>query len=316
LTKVPCGLTIQRKPRRTPRPADWEIGMTVCIAAIAESGKSIISVTDQMLGAGVMTADLPMMLKGKRIAQNWTASFAGNDVSVVPPIMRKVEERLDGDDASEVGRVFASVYQEERARVAEETILSPLGLDMKSFLDLLITENSPELADLQRRIQMLDFDPVFLVAGFDEKGFPHILTVESPGTVRHYDSVGFWSIGSGAEAALSSLFYRRYHVYQSWQKALYMIAEAKFMSESSANVGKSSLFNVMNRDGTWALLLNPDSAPLRTIWEDEGRPPLPENLDERISEIVKPDSFAPAGDWKDIRQGKQSDDTAKEGPDS
>jgi hypothetical protein len=47
-----------KQKRRIPRPADWGIGMTVCIAAVAEFGHTIIGATDQMIGAGSSTVEL------------------------------------------------------------------------------------------------------------------------------------------------------------------------------------------------------------------------------------------------------------------
>jgi hypothetical protein len=293
------GPRLYYQKRKGPRPADWGVGMTVCINAIAGTDEAIISVTDQMLGAGDMTADLPRMLKGKRIADTWTASFAGNDITVVHPILGKTEALLSNKNGlTDVAQAFVEAYSEERARVAEETILRPLGLTMETFRAALLgAEPNVEVAELRQRIQALNFKPTFIVSGFSDDGSAHIFTVEAPGTAAYFTNLGFWAIGSGAEAALSNLFYRKYDRYLSLPEALYLVAEAKFMAESSAGVGRHSFFHILKKDHTSVILMDDDIAPLREIWEREGRAPMPEHLERRVSEVLRPELFVPMTRW-------------------
>ncbi len=209
----------------------------------------------------------------------------------MPPILQKVRAALSSHadaDISAVSAAFVSVYQAERARLAEQAVLSPFGLDMRMFVGHLTTGQSASLADMQRRIQDFDFDCEFLVGGFDPDGKPHIFTVTPPGVENHYDSIGFWCIGSGAEAALSSLLFRRIHSVMPFKQILYHVAEAKFMSECSLGVGKGTLFMSVTSDGKGGMLELEEVPKLRQLWETEGQPPIPPNLDMRVPDFWNP----------------------------
>src|SRR5208283_2723388 len=60
---------------------------------------------------------------------------------------------------------------------------------------------------------------------------------------RRFNSLGFWAIGSGAPAALSSLSFhispKQLTVYSSVPEAVYFSLAAKFMAESVNDVGRT-----------------------------------------------------------------------------
>jgi 20S proteasome alpha/beta subunit len=269
--------------------------MTVGIASIGDKGNAIIFAADQMMSVGIRTADLPLVVKGFLIHKHWFTVYAGS-VTAVPPILSKVKKALAASpdaDIAEVAGTFVQVYREERQKLAEQSVLSPFGLDMQSFVNLISTNQSAELTDMKRKIQDFDFDCEFLVGGFGPDKRAHIFSVTPPGVESHYDSIGFWSIGSGAEAALSSLLFRRLHPVLSVKETLYFVAEAKFMSECAMGVGKNSIFFLVTAEGESKIVLVQDVEPLRQLWETEGQAPIPTNLEERVpgfrnlSEVIK-----------------------------
>lgn len=267
--------------------------MTVGIAAMADGHNAIVFVTDQMMSVGIRTADLPLVTKGYLVHGHWFALYAGT-VTLVPPILNKVKAALSANtdaDVSEVSATFVRVYQAERQRLAEQSVLSPFGIDIQTLVNHLTNNQSAGLADMKRRIQDFDFDCEFLVGGFDPDGSAHIFTVTPPGVENHYDSIGFWSIGSGAEAALSSLLFRRLHVVMPLKQTIYHVAEAKFMSECAMGVGRSSLFFILESDGKCKMLPIADVPKLRQMWEAEGQPPIPANLAERVPDFKSPEEL-------------------------
>lgn len=158
---------------------------------------------------------------------------------------------------------------------------------MKAFLALLAGGGSAgnmALEEMRREIQALDFNCSFLVAGFDSQG-PHIFVISPPGIEEHYDSIGFWSIGSGSHSALSSLLFRKASRYDSLLMGIYYVAEAKFMAESAQGVGKHTPIMILKADGTYGYLTDASTNVIRKIWENEGKPPMPNNLETRIGEI-------------------------------
>lgn len=283
------------KKRRRSRPADWGIGMTVGIAAIADSTKSIIFATDQMMSVGIRTADLPLVVKAFSIHKRWFSLYAGT-ATLVTLVLAKVKVALASSvapDVLEVSSVFVRVFQEERRRLAEQAVLSPLGLDMQTFVSLWANNQSAELSDMRRKIQDFDFDCEFLVGGYGPADTAHVFTVTPPGVENNYDPVGFWSIGIGADAALSSLLFRRIHPLMPFKQTIYHVAEAKFMSECVMGVGKNSLFFSLASDGKAEMLSTVDVPKLRQLWEAEGQPPIPSDLDTRVPDFIDMAQFKP-----------------------
>ncbi len=290
-----AGLGCLKKRRTTP--ADWGLGMTVGIAAITrkKDEEAIIFATDQMMSVGIRTADLPLVTKGFAVHKQWFTVWAGT-VTFVTPILQKVAEALKTipePDLVTVSSTFVRVYQEERARLAEQYVLSPFRLDMQTFVGHLTSGQSASLADMQRRIQDFDFDCEFLVGGYGPDKKPHLFTVTPPGVEQHYDPIGFWCIGSGQDAASSSLMFRRIHAVMSAKEILYYVAEAKFMSEYSMGVGKGSLFMDVRPNEAGRMLQLEDVPKLRQLWEAEGQPPLPPNLDTRVPDFWTPEPKPP-----------------------
>jgi hypothetical protein len=267
--------------------------MTVAIAAVAERGTSIIFAMDQMMSIGIKTADLPFVTKGHLVHKRWFALYAG-DVTHVPPILQKVKTALSGmpdPGLGDVSGAFVRLYRAERERLVVQAILSPFGLDMPTFISSLSTSQNTELVEMKRKIQDFDFDVEFLVGGFGPDRNAHIFTVAPPGFESHYDSVGFWSIGSGAEASLSSLMFRRLHVVLPLKQTVYHVTEAKFMSEFAMGVGKGTFVVRVTADGKVGVLFPPEVEHVRKLWESEGQPPIPDNLDDRIPDFVLPEDI-------------------------
>lgn len=264
--------------------------MTVCIAAVANGGKNIIFAADQMLGVGGVKADFASIAKGYKIHNHWMALYSG-DASLVSPILLRVRAALDEIENANFGEVSDTlfrIYREERVKFAEQAVLSPFSLDMPTFVDMMATNDTAEISDLKRRIEDVDFGCEFLVGGFDcdDGNRAHIFTISPPAVIRSYNPLKFWSIGSGADLALSSLLFRRFREGLSLETAIYHVAEAKFMSEAATGVGKNSVFIHLDSGGNFSML-PPDRVPaLRQLWEAEGQPPIPPNLSERVPKFL------------------------------
>jgi 20S proteasome alpha/beta subunit len=97
---------------------------------------------------------------------------------------------------------------------------------------------------LCNRIEKVNISLTFLVCGFDDEGSGHIYSVDGKDAPKCHDSVGMWAIGSGAHAALSSLAFHlnkaQLNLTTSVEKATYLAIAAKFMAESSSEVGKEA----------------------------------------------------------------------------
>ena len=128
------------------------------------------------------------------------------------------------------------------------------------------------------------------MCGFDDVGKPHIFVVDGKEAPRSYDDTGVWAVGSGAHAALSSLAFhidkQHFFSYSSIEEGVYYVAEAKFMAESSGEVGRDAgVVSVHTQEMSGRKVIWSDELPkLKEIWLREGSPRLPKSA---LAEIPK-----------------------------
>src|SRR5579872_6410181 len=134
------------KPRPTwgrpkkPTPADWGLGMTVCVAAMCDSGKSIVAASDHKLTIGNLAAE-GVALKGTPIGWEWNVMFAGDDMTHAKPILARTKELLstytkESDDYATyqmVASALADAHDERLHRQIEARYLRNFGLTVDLF---------------------------------------------------------------------------------------------------------------------------------------------------------------------------------------
>lgn len=276
--------------RRIIHPADWGIGMTVCIAAVAEMD-TLIMVMDQMLTTGAIATDI-RYVKGTRVHPRWFA-MAADDTQHVPAILDDVRnllaKRKGAPTVKTVTDIFLKVYVEHRLRICEQRILKPLSLDLPTFKTMISTNDNETLRKLADKLNAVEFNVQFIVSGFDHLGSPRIFTILPPGEEGgRYEDIGFWSIGSGSGSAVDNLLNRGFAPGIALTGALYEVAESKFLAEKSLGVGARTTIVLMRPDETIAIINRERADSIKAIWANEGQPPpLPAELDERIGPLIK-----------------------------
>lgn len=112
-----------------------------------------------------------------------------------------------------------------------------------------------------------DLDADLLVVGFDDVS--HIYTVSNPGVAHDHTGLGFWAIGSGAPAALASLFARKCSFHCHVEEVLYLVYEAKIQAEAALGVGTETDLFVICKDNI-PLRISDQSQQhiLQPIWEE------------------------------------------------
>ena len=92
-------------PRRLPTPADWGIGVTVCVGAI-NGDDEIVTASDHMLSmsSGAFTAERAA-IKEQNITHCWRVLFAAEDVGVIPGLLRRIRESVAWDEHVPVSRL-------------------------------------------------------------------------------------------------------------------------------------------------------------------------------------------------------------------
>jgi len=300
--------------------ADWGFKVSVCIAVLCNSYKTIVSVSDYKVGFGDFSAD---NLAQKR-HQIWAGSqvlFAGNDVEHAMPILERAnhiletqtedlllklkrereskgpEGILDGHHELpsyiDVVDAIDKAYGERLQSEITKKVLRKRGFDVNTFRETGKQKCTPSAyLALLSRIDQIKISLKFIVLGFTENGEGHIYSVDGESSPKCYDSIGMWAIGSGAHAALSSLAFHvnrvSLNVYSSIEKATYFAMAAKFMAESSSEVGTGATDVYINQKEGKVLHVSTSSiAIIRDLWERQGAPRVPENLDKVMKDHIQ-----------------------------
>ncbi len=254
--------------------------MTICIAAICDDEKSIVTASDKSLTTGDFSAD-DLVLKTEWVDQNWHALFSANDITSCLPILREARARFQGRENT-IEQIMASLKESYRNqlqnRITEE-ILGRYGLDLTSFRQNGLKQLGREVFNsICRQIERVEFDCDFLVCGFDQHETPHIFTVYSPGLTKEYSKPGFWAIGSGATSALSVMFFHGFNVYTPLPQAIYHVCEAKFMAESATGVGSATFVFVVHPSQNVEAIDQQLIEEIKTAWKKEGKAKIPQNI--------------------------------------
>jgi 20S proteasome alpha/beta subunit len=182
--------------------------VTVCIAAICQKdGKPIIILcSDTRLSSGTW-GSTDRTLKLHVIKDGWLAQAANRPDSAAE-LIRRLREWCKSDSSTES---IHSLVSSIKAAVSEFEQHSPLY--ERNCCELLITGFIGE-------------EPIIVPVVFNEKGK---LAVAVSST--------FSAIGSGANIATVLLNCRNYAAHEGYEKATYMVYEAKRFSEKAEGVG-------------------------------------------------------------------------------
>jgi 20S proteasome alpha/beta subunit len=264
-------------PRKYPTPADWGLGMTICIAGIAETG--IISVTDSMVSTDIFSADRSAF-KLVPIHPDWRILYAG-DLARVMPFCRRATQYI-GDRTSEkpcnfieVEWALRSAWQDELREMIENKYLYRYQMTVGDFVRDGEKSFGSQYQSMKYQVDEVQLGFQMLISGYDILGNPHILSMCDPGTISHHTPYKFWAIGSGAQAALSHFFsYGGAAFGQNQESMLYRCIASKFASEVAPGVGKNTLVAIISREGILSSTSNV-SPSIRAVWEKHGIPQMP-----------------------------------------
>jgi ATP-dependent protease HslVU (ClpYQ) peptidase subunit len=277
-----------------PRLADWGFNVTVCIAAICDHDQTIVLAADSKVSFGDFSSDRAVM-KLDSLFTHWITMFAGEDIEHIPFILERVHGLLSATrkrksappTPAQVASALQRAYQERLDGEIESRVLRKYGFSVASFRDhgknkctaSVYNSHCAKIANVKLSLR-------FLVAGFDEKNKARIMVGGGEQSPVDYTRLGFWAIGSGKAAALSSLTYHRQRQLisssVSVEQCAYVVAASKFMAESARDVGKAPNMCTISTRGIKNVFEN----PMRIIWDEEGAPRLPNNLESRIAPLI------------------------------
>jgi 20S proteasome alpha/beta subunit len=101
---------------------------------------------------------------------------------------------------------------------------------------------------LDHQLSEFHLETDFLVVGIDERG-GHVISLIFPGTVQHFDKIGFGAVGSGIPHATTSLCLEGQTRNRRVSETIYSVYAAKRKAESAPGVGKETDLGVITKHG-------------------------------------------------------------------
>ena len=263
--------------------------VTICIAAACENSHFIVCVCDMMLSTPTMKVDAAI-IKIKKLGR-WTALFAGQsgDADLV---MDDLQAELLGIGVkSQLRDVAIKAYNRRFGEFSAGRWLAPYGIDMPTFLrdgKKLLTVATFNGLCRQIADDASNFNLEMLLCGWLPGEFTaQIVSMNHDGIYSHTLD-GFAAIGSGAEAAKTSLMFQGYAIDLRLARVIGQVCIAKFMAEYSDGVGKITLLSVVSNQEEHHFTLQPyEIERLRDFWKAAGQPRYPDGLDELIWEMIE-----------------------------
>ena len=276
----------------SPCLADWGFRVTLCAAILSDSFSKITTITDLKVGLGSFAADFGS-LKSTRFYRDWAVMYAGEDVESVPFILDYARTIVMASKKPptphDLARAIDQAYARRVQEIVETKVLRRFGYTSDSFRRMGKKQLTASVYNLLcSRIADIKLRIKFLITGFDEHKKGHILVAGNDEPPVDYTSLGFFAIGSGAPAALSSLLFHKSRARISSQMpdglALYFLCEAKFMAESG-DVGEATFVMILDSQSEPKCVTDPDA--IRKIWEEEGAPRVPHGAALRLRRFIR-----------------------------
>lgn len=232
---------IAPKPRhlrhfRGPR----KVKMTVCIAALAQESKAIVCIADTAISYGDSIQWDSDSTKIFELNPSGTlVLFAGSE-EATSRILGKVIARADeiGRDIAETRRILEGEYGEAVDELVTAKYITPRLMTKADYIKATsLSEINPYIRGIAAEVQNFAADCSLIVAGFDDKSRPFILSVDAPGVVTDMTTTGFHSIGSGWEKSISKMLFSEHKKAHPVGRAMYDIFDAKAFAEMAVGVG-------------------------------------------------------------------------------
>jgi hypothetical protein len=245
--------------------------MSLCLAGICKSGSAIALVFDERLSTNESLADV--LTKGARIAPLWALLFAGDNIRSVHSVYDRLRRRLVHQKALSVATVQDEILKAQSQVFLEEIAprLLPVGVTLQEFKRNPSSVPNHEQIAADMAFARRGYD--FLLAGFDDRGLAHVVELPADAEAVHC-RWGYGELGSGYKMAAHYLKFCKYSRDLSAREAAFHLCAAKFFSESGS-VGPTTQIRLLAKDGTRTTMR---SAPVRQLWQREGRPRVPEKL--------------------------------------
>lgn len=168
---------------------------------------------------------------------------------------------------------------------AEQAILLPRGMTWERYRQDGGTINPQLYMLLDHQLSEFHLETDFLVVGLDESG-GHIISLIFPGTVQHFDKIGFGAVGSGIPHATTSLCLSGQTRAKEIKETIHAVYVSKRKAESAPGVGKETDMGVITRNGI-CFLNAEDLKELEGLYTKHSKVDIDLSPVERICEKIR-----------------------------
>jgi hypothetical protein len=230
--------------------------MTICIAAICESGKYVVAVADRMI-----TYPPPVNIEFESVEskiEGMTSTclfMASGNVSFASDISAEVRVALGGNQTPQIDSVaksFKDKYWSVRAQKIYDTVIAgTFGKDFEDFktrggtLPQYLQTQAATYGQIVLASNNFNMNLEFIVCGIDSKG-SHVFNIYHPGTSTSLDKLGYSAIRSGANHALIRLSLLGQNTKLDLKSTVVNVCEAKRISELAPGVGRRTSIAVID----------------------------------------------------------------------
>lgn len=217
--------------------------MTICIAALADKGKSAILACDKMLTMPGLSyqiekdyynknshlEDIYVMFSGDAIAayeviENAKTSIANNKKNNLLPL----------PDTKEVLR---QSYQSYRRKIVIQRFIETRGLTLDLYYSGKVNLPPQVAMEIENAFQNINIGLEMIIVSKDTDNNFHIFQLIHPGELKCLDPVGYVCIGCGTIHSLYFLTGSDYSISKTKQEVKDLVEKAKKQAEKSPGVG-------------------------------------------------------------------------------
>ena len=232
--------------------------MTVCIAALADKGKSLVLATDTMITMPGLSYEFEKSnlykmyeLTEKEIFVLTAGSALDANLIITETERILAKQKIDNKELSfdYIVDVFRKVYQDIRRTKVIQTLLEPRGLTLESYY-----KNqrflAPEIInEVERALINFNLQTELIIAGRSlsagEKTY-QIYTIAHPGISVCSSPVGYATTGSGALHSSYYLIGTEYSSAKTAKEVLNIVKKAKKQAERAPGVGKTTITKTLS----------------------------------------------------------------------
>lgn len=227
--------------------------MTVCIAAIADKGSSLVLATDKMLTS--VNSSVPYQYEQEdvnkiyHLTDNKIVLLAGT-IQHAFAILENTKKKVGANTTKKLNEVVVELkkqYDEYRNCWLEEGILKPRGLTLQEYYQNHAKYQPTFTQGIDQQIATSKFDVEFIVVGYEDNNW-HVFLLQSNLHPQLKTTEGYTTIGTGGPHATYSMLDLEYSKSKSLSDVRAIVERAKNKAEKSPGVGKGLNLESYNKE--------------------------------------------------------------------